>query len=108
VGLFSVAGGVAGRRREVFPFAVGVYFPPAFWFPSPFSFANPAVTLARAFSDTFAGIHPVDAPGFIVAQILGAAATTLLFRWLAPTPTQEAPAATVRYKERTEREEIHR
>src|SRR5437773_514734 len=48
------------------------------------SFANPAVTLARAASDTFAGIRPVDAPAFIAAQLAGAAAATLLFRWLTP------------------------
>jgi glycerol uptake facilitator-like aquaporin len=57
----------------------------AYWFTSSTSFANPAVTLARAASDTFAGIRPVDTPGFIVAQLLGAAAATATFRWLVPS-----------------------
>jgi len=67
------------------PFAVGAYITAAYWFTSSTSFANPAVTLARAASDTFAGIRPADAPAFIVAQLLGAAGATLLFRWLVPT-----------------------
>jgi glycerol uptake facilitator-like aquaporin len=66
------------------PFAVGAYITGAYWFTSSTSFANPAVTLARAASDTFAGIRPVDTPGFIVAQLAGAMAATLLFRWLVP------------------------
>jgi glycerol uptake facilitator-like aquaporin len=56
----------------------------AYWFTASTSFANPAVTLARSLSDTFVGIRPVDAPGFIIAQLAGAAAATILFRWLAP------------------------
>jgi glycerol uptake facilitator-like aquaporin len=56
----------------------------AYWFTSSTSFANPAVTLARSMSDTFAGIRPIDAPLFIVAQLAGAGAATLLFRWLVP------------------------
>ena len=63
----------------------------AYWFTSSTSFANPAVTLARAASDTFAGIRPVDTPGFIVAQLLGAAAATALFRWLVPMLPEFAP-----------------
>jgi glycerol uptake facilitator-like aquaporin len=76
------SGGRSGLRSAV-PFAVGAYIAGAYWFTSSTSFANPAVTLARAASDTFAGIRPVDAPGFIVAQFAGAMAATLLFRWLA-------------------------
>ncbi len=72
------------RRPAAVPFAVGAYITAAYWFTASTSFANPAVTLARAASDTFAGIRPADAPGFIVAQLLGAAAATALFRWLAP------------------------
>jgi glycerol uptake facilitator-like aquaporin len=64
---------------------VGAYITAAYWFTASTSFANPAVTLARAASDTFAGIRPVDAPGFIAAQLLGAAAATWLFRWLVPS-----------------------
>lgn len=81
-GLLSVIWGVSRRRTEAVPFAVAAYITAAYWFTASTSFANPAVTLARAFSNTFAGIRPVDAPGFIVAQLLGAMMATLLFRWL--------------------------
>ena len=74
------------------PFAVAAYIMAAYWFTSSTSFANPAVTLARAASDTFAGIRPIDAPGFIIAQLFGAAAATLLFRWLAPSLSNKANA----------------
>jgi len=84
-GLMSVIWGSARRRPGLVPFAVGAYITAAYWFTSSTSFANPAVTLARAASDTFAGIRPADAPGFIVAQLAGAAAATVLFRWLVPT-----------------------
>lgn len=84
-GLLSVIWGCARRRPGIVPFAVGAYITAAYWFTSSTSFANPAVTLARAASDTFAGIRPVDAPGFIIAQLFGAAAATWLFRWLVPT-----------------------
>ena len=83
-GLMSVIWGCARRRPELVPFAVGGYISAAYWFTASTSFANPAVTLARAASDTFAGIRPIDAPGFIAAQLLGGAASTLLFRWLVP------------------------
>src|SRR5260370_5507946 len=84
-GLLSVIWGCARQRSSVVPFAVGAYITGAYWFTSSTSFANPAVTLARAASDTFAGIRPADAPGFIVAQLSGAMAATLLFRLLAPS-----------------------
>ncbi|WP_437587522.1 aquaporin [Sorangium sp. So ce1000] len=83
-GLLAVIWGSVRRRAESVPFAVGAYITAAYWFTSSTSFANPAVTLARAASDTFAGIRPADAPGFIVAQVAGAAAATLAFRWLVP------------------------
>jgi glycerol uptake facilitator-like aquaporin len=83
-GLLAVIWGCARRRPGLVPFAVGAYITAAYWFTSSTSFANPAVTLARSASDTFAGIRPVDAPGFIVAQLAGAAAATALFRWLVP------------------------
>jgi glycerol uptake facilitator-like aquaporin len=67
------------------PFAVAAYIAAAYWFTSSTSFANPAVTVARSLSDTFAGIRPVDVPLFVVAQFSGAFAATLLFRWLVPT-----------------------
>ena len=70
-GLLSVIWGVARRHGHYTPFAVGAYITAAYWFTASTSFANPAVTLARAASDTFAGIRPADAPGFIVAQLVG-------------------------------------
>jgi glycerol uptake facilitator-like aquaporin len=83
-GLLSVIWGSARRRPGLVPLAVGAYITAAYWFTSSTSFANPAVTLARAASDTFAGIRPADAPGFIVAQLAGGAAATAVFRWLVP------------------------
>lgn len=62
--------------------AVAAYIVAAYWFTSSTSFANPAVTIARALSDTFAGIRPVDVPPFIVAQLVGALGATALFKWL--------------------------
>ncbi len=83
-GLLAVIWGSARRRPGLVPFAVGAYITAAYWFTSSTSFANPAVTMARAASDTFAGIRPADAPGFIAAQLAGGAAATVLFRWLVP------------------------
>jgi len=83
-GLLAVIWGVVRRRSAAVPFAVGAYIVAAYWFTASTSFANPAVTLARCASDTFAGIRPADAPGFIVAQLAGAMAATFLFRWLVP------------------------
>jgi len=83
-GLLAVIWGCARRRAGAVPFAVGAYIMAAYWFTSSTSFANPAVTLARAASDTFAGIRPIDVPGFILGQLLGAAAATATFRWLVP------------------------
>lgn len=83
-GLLAVIWGCSRRRAESTPFAVGAYITAAYWFTASTAFANPAVTLARCVTDTSAGIRPVDAPGFIGAQIVGAALATLLFRWLVP------------------------
>jgi len=83
-GLMSVIGGCARTRSAAVPFAVAAYITGAYWFTASTSFANPAVTLARSFTNTFSGIRPADAPAFIVAQLAGAAAATLLFRWLLP------------------------
>ena len=83
-GLLAVIWGVARRRSAAVPLAVGAYITAAYWFTASTSFANPAVTLARAASDTFAGIRPIDAPAFIGAQLVGAFAATWLFRWLVP------------------------
>ncbi|MGA8038068.1 MAG: MIP/aquaporin family protein [Candidatus Acidiferrales bacterium] len=83
-GLLSVIWGVARQRSEMVPFAVGAYITAAYWFTASTSFANPAVTLARSLTNTFSGIRPVDVLPFIAAQLAGAAAATLLFRWLVP------------------------
>ncbi len=87
-GLLAVIWGTVKSRPSVTPFVVGSYITAAYWFTASTSFANPAVTSARAASDTFAGIRPLDAPGFIIAQLLGAFAATALFKWLIPTLPQ--------------------
>ena len=83
-GLLCVIWGCSRQRSNGVPFAVGAYITAAYWFTASTSFANPAVTIARALSDTFAGIRPIDVPLFIAAQFAGGIAATLLFRWLIP------------------------
>src|SRR5262250_2075482 len=100
-GLLAVIWGCARRRSSAVPFAVAAYITAAYWFTASTSFANPAVTLARSATDTFAGIRPADAPAFIIAQLLGAAAATALFRWLAPTLPEVAPTVVVPHSEAT-------
>ncbi len=90
-GLLAVIWGCSRRRAESVPLAVASYIVAAYWFTASTSFANPAVTLARAATESFAGIRPWDAPGFILAQLLGAMAATALFRWLVPALPQHAP-----------------
>ena len=80
-GLLMVIFSVAKRRPEAIPWAVGAYITAAYWFTSSTSFANPAVTLARATTNTFAGIRPDDVPMFLLAQIAGATGATLFARW---------------------------
>jgi glycerol uptake facilitator-like aquaporin len=92
-GLLAVIISCSRSRPAVTPFAVAVYITSAYWFTSSTSFANPAVTLARAASNTFAGIRPDDVPGFIVAQLLGAMTATGLFCWLYPAAPQDATVA---------------
>lgn len=89
-GLLAVIWGCVRSRPNVVAFAVGLYITSAYWFTASTSFANPAVTLARAASDTFAGIRPMDVPGFIIAQLLGAFAATAVFLWLAPSLPKNA------------------
>jgi glycerol uptake facilitator-like aquaporin len=86
-GLLAVIWGCLRVRADAIPFAVAAYITAAYWFTASTSFANPAVTLARSATDTFAGIRPADAPAFIVAQLLGAGAATALFAWLTPRAT---------------------
>lgn len=94
-GLLTVIWGCVRFRSSIVPFAVGGYIVAAYWFTSSTSFANPAVTLARSLSDTFAGIRPIDVPAFILAQLAGAAAATLLFGWLIPLRKDDAKAVLI-------------
>jgi glycerol uptake facilitator-like aquaporin len=89
-GLLTVIWGCARLRSNAIAFAVAAYISAAYWFTASTSFANPAVTLARSVSDTFTGIRPLDVPAFILAQLIGAAAATILFRWLAPSLPSDA------------------
>jgi glycerol uptake facilitator-like aquaporin len=98
-GLLATIWGCVRFRPQVVPFAVAAYIMAGYWFTSSTSFANPAVTLARSVSDTFVGIRPSDTPGFIVAQLLGAAAATVLFRWMAPALPQSANAVMLPHQE---------
>ncbi len=89
-GLLSVIWGCS-RLRSALPFAVASYITAAYWFTASTSFANPAVTIARSLSDTFAGIRPADVPLFIAAQIAGALCATAVFRWLVPSLEPQTP-----------------
>ena len=88
-------------RQEAIPYAVGLYITAGYWFTSSTSFANPAVTIARSFTDSFAGIRPIDAPSFIIAQLFAAALATWTAHWLFEkpdalyTPSDEGPAAPI-------------
>ena len=79
--LMAILGGLRWRPAFV-PYSVGFYITAAYWFTGSTSFANPAVTFARSFSDTFSGIQPVHMPAFIVSQLIGAVLATLIFGWL--------------------------
>jgi glycerol uptake facilitator-like aquaporin len=83
-GLVGVIVSCAAHRKEAIPYAVAAYIGSAYWFTASTSFANPAVTVARALTDTFSGIRWLDAPGFMLAQIVGALAATWFFGWLYP------------------------
>jgi glycerol uptake facilitator-like aquaporin len=89
-GLVCVIWGCSRSRPGVVPYAVGSYITAAYWFTASTSFANPAVTIARALSDTFAGIRPADIPLFVAAQLAGGVAATFLFRWLLPGSLAQA------------------
>ncbi len=88
-GLLAVILGCARRKPDAVPVAVGAYITAAYWFTASTSFANPAVTVARAMTNTFSGIRPADVLGFIVAQVAGAAAATVVFSWLVPARRSE-------------------
>jgi glycerol uptake facilitator-like aquaporin len=98
-GLLAVIWGCSRKRSSAVPFAVGAYITAAYWFTASTSFANPAVTLARAATDTFTGIRPMDVPAFVLAQLLGAGVATALFRWLLPDLRAEAPRVVVPHPE---------
>ena len=100
-GLLCVIWGCSRVRPSVVPIAVGCYITSAYWFTASTSFANPAVTLARCLSNTFAGIRPADVPLFIVAQLFGALAATLLFRWLVPDLEDRASAVVIPRESKT-------
>ncbi len=87
--LLTVIWNVARSRPSAVPYAVGATITAAYWFTASTSFANPTVTLARAATNTFAGIRPADAPGFVVAQLIGTAAATGLAAWLTPRPSEK-------------------
>jgi thioredoxin type arsenate reductase len=91
-GLLVVIWGCARYRSNLTAFAVAAYIVGAYWFTASTSFANPAVTIARSLSDTFAGIAPADVPGFIVAELLGAFAATAVFAWLSHSTAKGAEA----------------
>ena len=94
-GLLSVIWGCSRLRPSSVPLAVGAYITAAYWFTASTSFANPAVTIARTLSNTFAGIRPIDAPGFIAAELCGAISATMFFRWLIPSLPKTADAIRV-------------
>lgn len=100
-GLMAVIWGSSRLRSSAVPFAVGAYITAAYWFTASTSFANPAVTIARCLSDTFAGIRPSDAPWFIAAQFIGGFAATLLFRWMVPSLPERAKEVLVPHGAKT-------
>lgn len=95
VATFGLVGVILGGLRfkpEAIPMLVGLYITAAYWFTASTSFANPAVAIARAFTDTFSGIRPIDLPGFITAEFVGAALAASLFGWLLRPETQQESA----------------
>lgn len=99
-GLLSVIWGCVRQRPSAVPYAVGAYITAAYWFTASTSFANPAVTLARSATNTFAGIRPVDVAGFVGAQLAGAFLATLLFQWLTPVLKELPTSVLVEHDQR--------
>jgi len=94
-GLLTMILHVARNKPDMVPATVGAYITAAYWFTASTSFANPAVTIARALTDTFSGIRPGDAPGFILAQLVGAALAVIVFRWFYDKKVIEAQPTAV-------------
>lgn len=86
----TILGGIRFQRNAV-PWLVGLYITAAYWFTASTSFANPAVAIARSLTNTFAGIRPIDLPGFIVAELMGAILASLLMNWLLGRPEVRGP-----------------
>ncbi len=99
-GLLSVIWGCVRQRPSAVPYAVGAYITAAYWFTASTSFANPAVTIARSASNTFAGIRPTDVAGFVGAQLAGAFVATLLFQWLTPVLKEQPTGVLVEHDQR--------
>ena len=91
-GLLATIIGCIRFRPEAVPYAVGLYISAGYWYTASTSFANPAVTVARAFTNTFSGIHPVNVPLFIAAQVIGAIVATIIFGWLFHNSEQKEPS----------------
>ena len=96
-GLMAVIWGCVRQRPSAVPYAVGAYITAAYWFTASTSFANPAVTLARAATNTFAGIRPMDVAGFVGAQLAGAFVATILIQWLTPVLNEEPTTVPVEH-----------
>jgi glycerol uptake facilitator-like aquaporin len=94
-GLVLAIFGCVARAPSAVPYAVGLYITAAYWFTASTSFANPAVTIARSLSNTYAGIAPVGVPAFILAQLVGALVATWLCAWLWPVPRSTAQIADI-------------
>jgi len=107
-GLLSVIWGCSRFRSSAVAYAVAAYITGSYWFTASTSFANPAVTLARSLTNSFAGIAPADVPAFILAQLLGAAAATFLFRWLTPATSAAATDVVLPHAETQDRERVER
>ncbi|TIW63596.1 MAG: aquaporin family protein, partial [Mesorhizobium sp.] len=90
--VFTILAGLR-FRGDAIPWLVGLYITAAYWFTASTSFSNPAVAVARAFSNTFSGIRPLDVPAFIVAELLGALLALALAGWLLAEPKPEMRAA---------------
>ena len=98
-GLIAVIWSCSLRRAQAVPYAVAAYIAAAYWFTASTSFANPAVTVARALTDSFAGIRPADVPLFMAAELLGAAVAAALFTWLVPSRNARAEARVAKFSE---------